>query len=201
MLDRRKFIFGASTLFLTTKGTLAGIPTEPWAKKLVAAARAQVGVTLFYDPNYTKLTYPNGDVPLDRGVCTDVIVRAYRQSFGVDLQKLVHEDMQNNFTVYPKKWGLKAPDANIDHRRVPNLQVFFARRKASLPISTTGADYWPGDIISMNLPGNLTHIALVSDQMNDQGSNLLCIHNIGQGAKIEDLLFAFPLTGHYRFKP
>ena len=128
------------------------------------------------------------------------VLRRHRDAFGVDLQRLVHEDMAQNFSAYPNIWGLTKPDTNIDHRRVPNLRVFFRRRKTELKISNAAADYQPGDIITVTLPGNLAHIALVTQHLNAEGSQPLCIHNIGQGAKMEDILFAFPQTGHYRFR-
>ena len=172
-----------------------------WAKKLIAAAETQIGKTLSYDPAYTQIAYPGGDVPIERGVCTDVIIRAYREGLGVDLQKLVHEDMAANFSKYPHKWGLTNPDSNIDHRRVPNLQTFFARQNSSVPLSLDGKDYRPGDVITMNLPGNLTHIALVTQRPTADAQRPLCVHNIGAGARLDDTLFAFELTGHYRFNP
>jgi uncharacterized protein len=203
MIQRRQFLLGlcasafaASPAFATSQFS----EPKPRALKLISAAESQIGVTLSYDPNYTKIAYPNGDVPMERGVCTDVVVRAYRQAFGADLQKLVHEDMKNNFAVYPTKWGLKKPDTNIDHRRVPNLQTFFTRQKAQLFVSKDAVDYKPADIITMLLPGNLTHIALITHYANSDGTKPLCIHNIGGGAKLEDVLFTFPLTGHYRFQ-
>lgn len=176
-------------------------PADGWAKKLIAAAETQIGRTLSYDPNYTQIAYPGGDVPIERGVCTDVIIRAYRDGLGVDLQRLVHEDMAANFSKYPRKWGLAKPDSNIDHRRVPNLQTFFARQKASVPLSLDGSAFLPGDVVTMNLPGNLTHIALVTNRPTTDGQRPLCVHNIGAGARLEDTLFAFELTGHYRFNP
>ncbi len=198
MVLRRLIILGSLSLTAGVARAQSAPDPLPWARKLIAAARAQVGVTLHYDPNYTKLSYPNGDVPMERGVCTDVIIRAYRQGLGLDLQKLVHEDMQKNFAAYPQKWGLKEPDSNIDHRRVPNLQTYFSRRHAALPLSTDARDYQPADIITMDLPGHLTHIALIVDDKTSDGQRHLCIHNIGEGAKRQDVLFAFPLTGHYR---
>jgi uncharacterized protein YijF (DUF1287 family) len=169
--------------------------------KLVEAARAQVGVTRSYDPAYLRLSYPGGDVPLDRGVCTDVVVRAYRSALGIDLQRLVHEDMRSSFSAYPRQWGLARPDPHIDHRRVPNLQTFFRRRGAALPVASGPADFRPGDLVTQMLPGNLPHIAIVSDRRSPDGSRPLVIHNIGAGAREEDSLFAFPITGHYRFAP
>ena len=173
-----------------------------WRSKLVEAAREQIGVTTFYDPTYVRLDYPGGDVAPDRGVCTDVIVRAYRRAFGLDLQKLVHEDMAANFAAYPKTWGLKATDRNIDHRRVGNLATFFARKGVSLAVSEEPTDVQPGDIVTQMLPGNLPHIVIVSsDRSVDVPERALVIHNIGAGARQEDTLFAFRQTGHYRFAP
>jgi uncharacterized protein YijF (DUF1287 family) len=163
---------------------------------LVAAARTQVGVTVAYDPAYRKLTYPGGDVPLSTGVCADVVVRALR-AVELDLQKAVHEDMHKNFSAYPKNWGLKKPDTNIDHRRVPNLSTWFTRSGWSLPVSTSPSDYAPGDIVTWSLPGGLKHIGLVSDKKSAAGTPLV-IHNIGSGAKEEDVLFAWSITGRFR---
>ena len=164
---------------------------------LVDHARAQIGRTVSYDPAYVVLAYPGGDVPLDRGVCTDVVVRAWR-GLGVDLQKLVHEDMGANFAAYPKNWGLKRPDRNIDHRRVPNLATFLKRRGAALPVTKKAADYRPGDIVTCTVPPALPHIMIVSDQKDASGTPLV-IHNIGSGAREEARLFEFPLTGHFRW--
>ncbi|HZW48085.1 MAG TPA: DUF1287 domain-containing protein [Microvirga sp.] len=169
--------------------------------RLVNAARVQVGVTLTYNPAYVRLSYPGGDISAEQGVCTDVIVRAYRKALNIDLQKLVHEDMKASFAAYPKQWGLKGPDPNIDHRRVPNLQTLFKRIGASLPVTSDPADYRPGDLVTQMLPGNLPHIAIVSDRRSADGTRPLVIHNIGRGAREEDGLFAFPVTGHYRFMP
>ena len=170
------------------------------ATGLVDAARSQVGVTLSYDPRYERLAYPGGDVPLERGVCTDVVVRAYRK-LGADLQVLVHQDMKQAWDVYQKRgrWQMKAPDRNIDHRRVPNLATFFGRHGSSLPVSKDGGNYKPGDIVTWMLPGNLTHIGIVSDKQAVGGVPLV-IHNIGAGAREENILFAYPVTGHYRWQ-
>ena len=176
-------------------------PVKPWAAKLISAAESQVGRTVNYDGAYVKLAYPMGDIPAETGVCTDVIVRAYREAFGIDLQRLVHEDMKRSFGSYPKIWGLKRPDKNIDHRRVPNLERYFARRRASLPISRFGKDYLPGDLVSQRLPGNLPHIAIVSQRPSRDGERPLIIHNIGAGTQIEDRLLDFKITGHFRFSP
>ena len=166
--------------------------------RLPALARRQIGVTLVYDPAYVRLNYPGGDVPQDRGVCTDVVIRAMRQ-LNFDLQKEVHEDMKQNFALYPKRWGLKRPDKNIDHRRVPNLQTFFKRKGWSLPVTTNKADYKPGDLVTCTVAGSLPHIMIVSDRKAADGTPLI-IHNIGAGTEEEDCLFTFPLTGHYRAK-
>ncbi len=169
------------------------------AARLIDAGLGQIGITTIYDPAYATLTYPGGDVPHERGVCTDVIVRAYRSGLGLDLQKLVHEDMRQHFPAYPANWGLARPDRNIDHRRVPNLQTFFARHGARLALTDRPADFRPGDIVTQMLPGNLAHIALVSHFASADGARPLCIHNIGAGARLEDILFRYRLTGHYRF--
>lgn len=166
--------------------------------KQVHAAQAQIGVTLYYDPSYVRLPYPNGDIPLDRGVCSDVVVRVFR-AVGVDLQRLIHEDMASNFSAYPKLWGLRAPDSNIDHRRVPNLQRFFERKGKALPVSTQVSDYRPGDVVSWRLPNGLAHIGVVSDRKNGAAGRPLVIHNIGRGAQEEDVLFEWLQTGHYRW--
>jgi len=167
--------------------------------KIVAAARKQVGVTLSYDPAYVTLAYPGGDVPKERGVCTDVIIRALREGLSLDLQKLVHEDMKGNFGAYPKNWGLSRPDKNIDHRRVPNLQAFFKRRGFSQVVTKDAAKFQPGDLVTCTVPPNLPHVMIVSDKKTAEGVPLV-IHNIGGGAQEEDVLFTFPLTGHYRWK-
>ena len=165
--------------------------------RLVQAARAQVGKTVQYDPSYQPLKYPNGDIPLDRGVCADVVVRACRTGLGLDLQKLVHEDMQGNFQFYPQNWGLKRPDKNIDHRRVPNLQTYFKRMGWSVEVSTKAEDYKPGDVVTCMVPPRLPHIMIVSERVNAEKRPLV-IHNIGAGANEEDRLFEFTITGHYR---
>ena len=167
------------------------------ATDFVEVARNQIGKTVLYDPSYQVLDYPNGDLPFDRGVCTDVIIRAMRSTFNLDLQKLVHEDMKMNFSKYPPKWGLRSPDKNIDHRRVPNLQTFFKRRGWSLDISDKAEDYSPGDIITCIVPPHLPHIMIVSDKKNSDGIPFV-IHNIGAGVQEEDRLFEFEFTGHYR---
>ncbi len=187
---------------IATPEAMAKIAKPEWPGRLVNAAREQIGVTTLYDPTYVRLAYPGGDVAQDRGVCTDVVIRAYRRAFRLDLQKLVHEDMAANFAAYPKAWGMKSTDTNIDHRRVPNLAVFLARRGAAVPVSDDPADYQPGDLVTQILPGNLTHIAIVSSNRSTEAPERpLVIHNIGQGAREEDTLYVFRRTGHFRFAP
>lgn len=191
-------------LFLLVGG-LAALPAlgqsaSGEVDRLVQAALEQVGVTLYYDSSYVKLAYPGGDVPLDRGVCTDVVVRALRR-MGIDLQKEVHEDMRSAFAAYPRRWGLTRPDRNIDHRRVPNLMTFFTRRGKARPPSADGADYEPGDIVAWSLPDGRPHIGILSDRPSGTASRWLAVHNIGAGAQVEDVLFQFRIIGHYRPLP
>jgi uncharacterized protein YijF (DUF1287 family) len=167
-------------------------------ERLVAAARQQVGKTTVYDPAYVVLAYPDGDVPTERGVCTDVIVRAFREAFSMDLQMLVHRDMTSNFSSYPRTWGLTKPDRNIDHRRVGNLQAFFKRKRCALRAPDHSTMFQPGDLVTCTVPPNLPHIMLVSDKLVD--GRPMVIHNIGSGTKEEDCLLTYPLTGHYRWK-
>jgi uncharacterized protein YijF (DUF1287 family) len=166
------------------------------ASDLVAAAREQVGRTLIYDPRYQKIGYPLGDLPIEHGVCSDVVIRAFR-GLGIDLQTLVHEDMKRNFAAYPQSWGLARTDANIDHRRVPNLATYFKRRGMALD----PGDYRTGDIVTWMLPGNLPHIGIVSDRVDPASGRPLIIHNIGAGAQEEDMLTDYPITGHFRWFP
>lgn len=170
-----------------------------FAQKLSDAALSLTRDKVTYDPAYYSIKYPNGDVAADKGVCTDVIIRAYRK-LGIDLQKEVHEDMKKNFSKYPKKFGLKKPDTNIDHRRVPNLMVFFAKFGQSKSIDTNPALYAPGDIVTWLLPGNLTHIGIVVNKKSADGKRYLIVHNIGGGQVIEDCLFRFTITGHYQYQ-
>lgn len=168
-------------------------------KKMLESAREQLQVTKGYDPNYVVIAYPMGDVPVETGVCTDVVIRAFRRA-GVDLQKKVHEDMQKEFSAYPRKWGLNAPDTNIDHRRVPNLQTLFTRSGKSLPTTENGADYKPGDVVAWDLDGKgMTHIGLVSNDFNEKTKRYSIIHNIGGGVLEEDRLFDWKIIGHYRY--
>jgi uncharacterized protein len=165
---------------------------------LIAAARARTMKHEIYDGSYRVISYPMGDVPNDRGVCTDLIIRAYRV-LGIDLQVLVHEDMKAHFAEYPQSWGLRRPDRNIDHRRVPNLQKFFERAGAKLRVSAAAAEYKPGELVTWMLPGNLPHIGIVSDQKVPGNNRPKVIHNIGAGPVEDDILFLYPITGHYSY--
>jgi uncharacterized protein len=168
------------------------------ASALIAAAQRQVGVTINYDPGYTRLAFPNGDVPRARGVCTDVVIRAYRDAFGTDLQSLVNADMRAAFSSYPKRWGLRTTDRNIDHRRVPNLQTFLTRQGAKRDIPGDSSRWQPGDIVTSLVGGNLPHIGIVSSRTNRSGRPLV-IHNIGRGTREEDAIADHPITGRYRW--
>ena len=171
---------------------------KPELKKLIDAAVAQVGVTTGYDPSYVSLGYPGGDVPKETGVCTDVVVRAFR-GVDVDLQKEVHEDMSRAFADYPKRWGLSRPDSNIDHRRVPNLMTYFHRIGKLVLVSEMADDYWPGDIVTWDLGGGVDHIGIVTNLSSSQDGPLFIVHNIGAGARVQDVLFHWKITGHYRY--
>ena len=186
-------------LLLTGLSLLICAPSV-YAASLVDAARERTTHNVTYNGAYMRLTYPGGDVPDGQGVCTDVIVRSYRNAHSFDLQKAVHEDMKANFSAYPKIWGLTRTDRNIDHRRVPNLEKFFKRRGASLAITQNSEDYKPGDVVSWRLGGNLPHIGIVSDKKSASGTPLI-IHNIGAGTEEDDMLFGFQINGHYRFVP
>jgi uncharacterized protein len=209
-IGRRQLVTGAVASVLTsvTAGASSAQPavapaaqSDAWPTKLIAAARAQVGVTLRYDPAYTRLAFPGGDVPREKGVCTDVVVRAYRDALGIDLQALVNADMHAAFSAYPTQWGLNRPDASIDHRRVLNLRVFFQRKGFALgPARLTPDMFEPGDLATQVLPGNLPHIGIVSDKPEVSGRWLL-IHNIGAGTEETDVLATYPLTGRYRLTP
>ena len=174
----------------------------PFEQALVAAALDRTRQVVRYDGSYRTIAYPGGDVPAGIGVCTDVIVRSYR-ALGTDLQRLVHEDMAAHFAAYPsgRIWGLTAPDPNIDHRRVPNLQVYFSRHGQVLAVSEKPGDYSPGDLVTWMLPGNLPHIGIVTDQRAARSGRPMIVHNIGAGPELEEMLFDYPITGHYRYVP
>ena len=170
----------------------------PKLKQMLDGAIAQAGVTTSYDPSYVALAYPGGDVPEETGVCSDVVVRAFRKA-GIDLQKEIHEDMQAARGDYPTKWGASRTDANIDHRRVLNLMAYFRRQGKSLPISYEAADYQPGDIVAWDLSSGIDHIGIVTNMLSDSSDRYLIVHNIGAGTRVEDVLFDWTIKGHYRF--
>jgi uncharacterized protein YijF (DUF1287 family) len=207
MIDRRTLIVGAGAVLALggcgsapASSAAAAPPLRATGRstKLIAAARRQVGVTLRYDSGYARIGFPGGDVPAERGVCTDVVIRAYRAAFGLDLQALVNRDMRAAFAAYPKIWGLAAPDPNIDHRRVPNLAAWLKRRHAALPVPADGSGWQPGDIFTSMVAGTGTHIGIVSDRAGRRSP--LIVHNIGGGAREEDALLDWPITGRFRWK-
>ncbi|WP_444929448.1 DUF1287 domain-containing protein [Microbulbifer sp. SSSA002] len=181
-------------------GTLISAASYAQNLSLAEAALERTYHKVRYDPAYVSIPYPNGDVPADTGVCTDVVIRSFRK-LGIDLQREVHEDISSHFQAYPSKriWGLSQPDKNIDHRRVPNLQTFFTRKGLSLPITAKAEDYLPGDIVTWILPGNLPHIGIVTAKPSSHPNRYLIAHNIGAGPVLEDMLFSFQITGHYRY--
>lgn len=172
---------------------------DNFSVKLSNAAISLTFHNVQYDPQYFSIPYPNGDVPADKGVCTDVIIRAYRK-LGIDLQKEVHADMKANFSLYPKNWGLKKTDPNIDHRRVPNLMKYFSRHGTVKKISTNSVDYVPGDVVAWNLTGAVTHIGIVVNKKSPDGKRYMIVHNIGAGQVMEDVLFSYTIIGHYSFQ-
>ncbi len=178
-------------------GFRSGEPKN-FSKRLSRAAIERTRHDITYDGSYRKIKYPGGDVPKNIGVCTDVVIRSYRK-LGIDLQKDVHEEMKTHFSRFPKIWGLSRPDTNIDHRRVPNLQTFFSRKGIELKVTRNPRDYITGDMVTWMLPGNLPHIGIVVDKRSKDGKRPLIVHNIGRGPEIEDILFDFPITGHYRY--
>jgi uncharacterized protein YijF (DUF1287 family) len=208
MRARAVWAQAALTLLFAGAGALASPQTtvleassnQIFLQKLAAAAIERTHHAVRYDPSYVRIPYPGGDVPEHTGVCTDEVIRVYR-ALGVDLQKQVHEDMVQNFSAYPHKWKWlsSGPDPNIDHRRVPNLMVFFQRKGQSLPVSHQIYDYSPGDLVTWDLGGNVPHIGIVVDRRGPQTGKYMLVHNIGQGPKMEDVLFNWKITGHYRY--
>jgi uncharacterized protein len=171
---------------------------SPQIQRLLDNANRQTQQTNSYDPAYVAIAYPNGDVPIETGVCTDVVIRGFRGA-GVDLQQVVHEDMLGHFSQYPTEWGLSSPDPNIDHRRVPNLMRYFERQGKALPVTQNAADYLPGDVVTWDLGEGNWHTGLVSNLKSRLTGRSLIIHNVGQGARQQDVLFAWPILGHYRY--
>jgi len=180
-------------LFIALKGS-----AQTFSKELSSAAITLTQQQVTYDPAYFSIKYPNGDVPDNLGVCTDVVIRAYRK-VDIDLQKEVHEDMKANFDLYPNIWGLSKTDKNIDHRRVPNLMTFFGRFGTTKSITTDPGDYVPGDIVCWNLGGGTTHIGVVTDRKSRDGRRFQVVHNIGGGQVLEDCLFNYKIIGHYSY--
>ena len=174
------------------------LQAQTFSERLSEAALALTKVEVEYDPSYFSLNYPNGDLPAGKGVCTDVVIRAYR-AVGIDLQKEVHEDMKSSFSSYPKNWGLKTTDKNIDHRRVPNLMTYFSRHGTEKQKSQDAADYRPGDIVCWSLGGGITHIGVVVNKKSKDGKRYMIVHNIGSGQVLEDCLFDFKILGHYQY--
>jgi uncharacterized protein YijF (DUF1287 family) len=206
MIDRRSLLFGAGAGFTlagcgssaeTAAAAAPSLRATPRAARLIGFARRQIGVTIRYDAGYSRIAFPDGDVPRDRGVCTDVVIRAYRDAFGLDLQAMVNGDMKAAFAAYPRKWGLAAPDRNIDHRRVPNLATWLRRHHAALPLPSEPSAWQPGDIFTSLVEGTGTHIGLVSDRAGRRGP--MIVHNIGAGAREEDALLDWPITGRFRW--
>jgi uncharacterized protein YijF (DUF1287 family) len=167
-------------------------------EKLSNAAISIIDKNVVYTPDYVSIKYPNGDVPAKTGVCSDVVIRAYRK-LGIDLQKEVHEDMKANFSKYPTKWGLKKTDTNIDHRRVPNLEVFFERKGKKLEVSNNPNDYKTGEIVTWMINGKLPHIGIVTHKKSSDGKRPLLVHNVGGGQVLEDCLFSYDIVGHYKY--
>lgn len=202
VIERREvLVTGLAALLAACSSPLSAAPrtASPRAKSLIEAARRQIGITLAYDSGYSRIVYPGGDIDRQRGVCTDVVIRAYRDAFGLDLQKSVHEDMARAFAAYPRRWGLSRPDANIDHRRVPNLETFWQRARARLPLPAGGEGWWPGDVFTSLVNGNLPHTGIVSDRAGPLGGPMV-VHNIGGGTREESLSSVGRLTGRYRWQ-
>jgi hypothetical protein len=196
-------VLTVSTCWTGTATPTAAVPSEadlsPAVRKVIESANEQIKTVRGYSQAYFVIPYPGGDVPGDTGACTDVVIRSFRNA-GVDLQREVHEDMAGNFSAYPKKWGLIAPDTNIDHRRVLNLQAYFSRKGRSLPVSNNPRSFRPGDVVSWDLDGKgMTHIGVVSNSWNPRTGRYEIIHNIGSGTNREDRLFEWKITGHYRY--
>lgn len=197
-----KLLRTCSTVLIVYLVSLHAVQAKGLAEGLVDAALERTKYDVVYDGRYVSIAYPGGDVPANIGVCTDVVIRSYRR-VGIDLQQLLHRDIKANFEKYPSRriWGLKHPDTNIDHRRVPNLQTFFTRHGEVLPVTKHAADYRPGDLVTWMLPGNLPHIGIVTNILDPDSGHPKIVHNIGGGPELEDMLFSYPITGHYRYLP
>jgi uncharacterized protein YijF (DUF1287 family) len=193
------FLFLISFLITESKGQLQTV-NKPFTTKLSDAAIAIINPNIIYDPSYFAIKYPNGDVPKNKGVCTDVIIRSYRK-LGIDLQKEVHEDMKSHFSEYPnlKKWGMTKTDSNIDHRRVPNLEIFFERKGTKLTVSKNAKDYKTGEIVTWLINNKLPHIGIITNRKSTDGKRNLIVHNVGNGQVLEDCLFSFTIVGHFKY--
>jgi uncharacterized protein len=193
------FLFVILSATTESKGQLQSI-NKKFAIQLSDAAISIINPNIIYDPSYFGIKYPNGDVPKNKGVCTDVIIRVYRK-LGIDLQKEVHEDMKSHFSLYPnlKKWGMTKTDSNIDHRRVPNLEVFFERKGKKLPISKNASEYKTGEIVTWMINGKLPHIGIVTNHKSADGKRNLIVHNVGGGQVLEDCLFSYTIVGHFKY--
>lgn len=193
-------LLASARLDVAQSNSISESHRREFLQHLITAAIERTHHVVRYDPAYVRISYPGGDVPADTGVCTDEIIRFYR-SVGVDLQKEVHEDMVRNFDLYPRRWRwvLSRPDPNIDHRRVPNLMVFFARKGESLPLSGRADDYAPGDLVTWDLGGGVPHVGVIVDQKSAKSGRYMIVHNIGQGPRMEDIIFNWKVTGHYRY--
>jgi len=194
----KKLLISLFLVSITTTSIAEISKAKEFKQQLSDAAIERTSHIVIYNGAYRKLDYPGGDLPAMFGVCTDVVVRAYR-AVGIDLQKKVHEDMKSNFPKYPNNWGLTQTDTNIDHRRVPNLQTFFTRKGLSLAKSLDPDDYITGDIVSWILPNNVAHIGIVVDELTADKKRPMIVHNIGLGPKKDDILFKYTITGHYRY--
>lgn len=194
------FLFIFSFLTNESKAQLQ-TANKPFATKLSDAAIAIIDPNVIYDPSYFGIKYPNGDIPKNKGVCTDVIIRAYRK-LGIDLQKKVHEDMKSHFYKYPnlKKWGMTKTDTNIDHRRVPNLEIFFERKGTKLTVSKNASEYKTGEIVTWLINNKLPHIGIVTNRKSKDGKRNLIVHNVGNGQVLEDCLFKYEIVGHYKYE-
>ena len=197
---QRQFATGRSAAAVPPASVTRPLPPKasPQLKQFIDGAVEQSKVTTGYDPSYVKLDYPNGDVASDTGVCSDVVVRAFRKA-GIDLQKEIHEDMTRAWAEYPKKWGARGTDSNIDHRRVLNLTTYFDRQGKSLPTSTNRDDYLPGDVVAWELSDGVEHIGILTNLWSEPDKHCLVVHNIGAGARVEDVLLAWKIIGHYRY--
>jgi len=199
MLNKSVIFLTGFLLYHSTISGLSVFQEDPFYQRLVEAAIERTSKEIRYDPSYFSIDFPGGDIPSGKGVCTDLVIRAYRKT-GIDLQLEVHQDISANFSSYPALWGHRSPDPNIDHRRVPNLMCYFERQKAGLPVSDEIDAYRPGDLVTWDLGSGITHIGIITDTRDVTSGRYLIAHNIGFGPVLEDILFVYKIIGHYRFK-